>query len=106
MPFVQRGGQLRNRGDMTPTKGTMQASVQSNQHRLLAPKVIDCYLALASDRIEHDVRRSLPQLQRPMMVRHALASLVLRTEACDASSRARVWHQRQGPLKAVGTRAS
>ena len=58
--------ELRNRRDMTPAKRTMQTSIQSNQHWLLAAKIIDSYLALASNRVEHEIGRSFAQLQRAM----------------------------------------
>ena len=42
---------------MTTTERTMQASKQPNEQRLLTAKVVDGYLALLRDRVQHNVRR-------------------------------------------------
>ena len=51
----------------------MQASIQPDQHWLLAAKIINGYLALAGNRVEHEIGRSFAQLQRACVdaVRHA-----------------------------------
>jgi hypothetical protein len=42
----------------------METSIQSDQHWLLAAEIVDSYLALASNRVEHEIGRSFAQLQR------------------------------------------
>ena len=61
---IEGWGELRNRRDMAPAKGTMQASIQSDQHRFLAAEIVDGDLALAGNRVEHEIGRPFAKLQR------------------------------------------
>ena len=62
--LAQARAELRQGGDMAPAERAMQAAKEADQHRLLAAKIIDGDLALARDRVEHDVRRPVAGLQR------------------------------------------
>ena len=61
---IEGWGELRNRRDMTSAKWAMQASIQSDQHWFLASEIVDGDLALAGDRVEHEIGRRFTQLQR------------------------------------------
>ena len=49
-------------GEMTPAEGTMQASKEADEQRLLAAKVVYGYLPLVVDRIKDNARRSIAGL--------------------------------------------
>ena len=62
--LAQRRRQLRKCSDVAAAERAMQAAEQADQHRLLPAKVVDCDLAFARDRVEHEIGRPVARLQR------------------------------------------
>ena len=61
---AQRRAELGERGDVAPAERAVQAAEHRDQQRLLAAEIVDCDLALARDRVEHDVGCPFARLQR------------------------------------------
>ena len=52
------------RGDVATAECAMEPSIQADEYRLLAAKVVQRDLAFLSDGVEHNVRRAVARLKR------------------------------------------